>query len=64
MPDMLVKLYDLPPLEPAIACQRERGLTIRRGMPPETQATPAAQGHGRPRPPAAMLPRNPRSITE
>ena len=32
---MLVKLYDLPALEPAIAHQRERGITIRRGMPPE-----------------------------
>lgn len=32
---MLVKLYDLPPLEPAIAGQRERGIAIRRGMPPE-----------------------------
>lgn len=35
MPDMLVKLYDLPSLEPAIACQRERGIAIRRGMSPE-----------------------------
>ena len=35
MPDMLVKLYDLPPLEPAIAGQRERGIMIRRGIPPE-----------------------------
>ena len=35
MPDMLVKLYDLPPLEPALAHQRERGISIRRGMAPE-----------------------------
>ena len=35
MPDMLVKLYDLPALEPAIAYQRQQGITIRRGMPPE-----------------------------
>ena len=35
MPDMLVKLYDLPALEPAIADQRAQGITIRRGMPPE-----------------------------
>lgn len=35
MPDMLVKLYDLPPLEPAIKAQRDKGVTIRRGMPPE-----------------------------
>lgn len=31
---MLVKLYDLPPLEPAIAYQRQQGIAIRRGMPP------------------------------
>ena len=35
MPDMLVKLYELPPLEPVIAKQREQGITIRRCMPPE-----------------------------
>lgn len=35
MPDMLVKLYDLPVLDPVIAKQREQGITIRRGMPPE-----------------------------
>ena len=35
MPDMLVKLYDLPPLEPAISAQRDNGVNIRRGMPPE-----------------------------
>ena len=32
---MLVKLYDLPALAPAIAFQRERGIAIRRGMTPE-----------------------------
>ena len=35
MPDMLVKLYDLPPLEPELEIQRQRGITIRRGMSPE-----------------------------
>ncbi len=35
MPDMLVKLYDLPPLAPALARQRDRGIGIRRGMAPE-----------------------------
>lgn len=35
MPDMLVKLYELPPLEPEIAIQQDRGITIRRCMPPE-----------------------------
>ncbi|MCY4145406.1 MAG: GNAT family N-acetyltransferase [Chloroflexi bacterium] len=35
MPDMLVKLYDLPPLEPAVARQRERDIGIRRGLAPE-----------------------------
>ena len=35
MPDMLVKLYDIPELAPALALQREMGITIRRGMPPE-----------------------------
>lgn len=35
MPDLLVKLYDLPALEPVIARQRDMGVTIRRGMPPE-----------------------------
>jgi len=32
---MLVKLYDLPPLAPALAQQRNQGLSIRRGMAPE-----------------------------
>lgn len=35
MPDLLVKLYDLPALEPVIARQRALGITIRRGMAPE-----------------------------
>ena len=35
MPDMLVKLYDLPALEPVISRQRDIGVNIRRGMPPE-----------------------------
>lgn len=35
MPDMLVKLYELPPLEPVLTRQMEQGITIRRGMPPE-----------------------------
>ena len=35
MPDMLVKLYDLPPLEPVVKLQAENGVTIRRAMPPE-----------------------------
>ena len=35
MPDLLVKLYDLPELEPAIARQRTQGVTIRRGIAPE-----------------------------
>ena len=35
MPDMLVKLYDLPELEPILARQRAMGVTVRRGMAPE-----------------------------
>ena len=35
MPDMLVKLYDLPPLEPELEIMRQRGITIRRAMSPE-----------------------------
>ncbi len=35
MPDMLVKLYTLPLLEPALAQQEAQGITIRRGLPPE-----------------------------
>lgn len=35
MTDMLVKLYALPPLEPALAQQDSHGITIRRGLAPE-----------------------------
>lgn len=35
MPDMLVKLYELPPLEPYMIRQREAGITVRRGIAPE-----------------------------
>jgi ribosomal protein S18 acetylase RimI-like enzyme len=35
MPDMLVKLYDLPPLEPRLAKVRAAGVAIRRGLSPE-----------------------------
>jgi len=35
MPDMLVKLYELPPLEGLIAAQREQGVAVRRAIGPE-----------------------------
>lgn len=35
MTDMLVKLYDLPPLEPALERARAAGADIRRALPPE-----------------------------
>lgn len=35
MPDMLVKLYDLPDAEPALASLRSNGLIVRRAIPPE-----------------------------
>ena len=35
MPDMLVKLYTLPELAPAIAQQRAQGIDIRRALAPE-----------------------------
>ena len=35
MPDMLVKLYELPDLAPEIAAQRAAGIDIRRGIPAE-----------------------------
>lgn len=35
MPDMLVKLYALPPLEPALEEQRANRILIRRGLVPE-----------------------------
>lgn len=33
MPDMLVKLYTLPPLEPMIQSFRQRGIVVRRARP-------------------------------
>ncbi|NLL42623.1 MAG: GNAT family N-acetyltransferase [Firmicutes bacterium] len=35
MPDMLVKLYELPKLDPLLKVMEEQGITIRRGIPPE-----------------------------
>lgn len=35
MTDMLVKLYELPPLEPVIQEQNNQGVVIRRGIAPE-----------------------------
>lgn len=35
MPDMLVKLYELPDVEPILAAQQEKGVTIRRAKAPE-----------------------------
>ncbi len=35
MTDMLVKLYQLPPLTPVMQQQTEHGITIRRAIPPE-----------------------------
>lgn len=35
MADMLVKLWDLPPLEPALAQAASRGVAIRRALAPE-----------------------------
>lgn len=35
MPDLLVKLYQLPPLLPVIEAQAQQGITIRRALPPE-----------------------------
>lgn len=35
MPDMLVRLYTLPDLEPALARQRAQGIDIRRAIAPE-----------------------------
>jgi GNAT superfamily N-acetyltransferase len=32
MPDMLVKLYDLPPLEPCLEQMREQGVIVRHAM--------------------------------
>lgn len=35
MTDMLVKLYTLPPLEPALEAQRQQGISVRRAIAPE-----------------------------
>lgn len=35
MTDMLVKLYALPPLEPALQASREAGVVVRRALAPE-----------------------------
>lgn len=35
MPDMLVKLYELPPLAPEIEGQAVQGITLRRALAPE-----------------------------
>ncbi|MBW3636602.1 MAG: GNAT family N-acetyltransferase [Armatimonadetes bacterium] len=35
MPDMLVKLYELPSLEPVLTALRERNIEIRRAVAPE-----------------------------
>ena len=35
MNDLLVKLYELPPLAPVLASQQEQGILIRRGIAPE-----------------------------
>ena len=35
MPDMLVKLYELPDLHPFLERQRSQGITVRHGMPAE-----------------------------
>lgn len=40
MADMLVKLYELPPLEPALTEQRAKGVLIRRGIAPENTTWP------------------------
>jgi GNAT superfamily N-acetyltransferase len=33
--DLLVKLYDLPELDPVLTAQKDQGIEIRRGIPPE-----------------------------
>lgn len=35
MTDMLVKLYELPPLEPVLTDQKTKGITVRRALVPE-----------------------------
>jgi len=37
MADMLVKLYELPPLSPALAEQQAAGVAVRRAMPAERE---------------------------
>ena len=37
MTDMLVKLYNLPPLEPELAAMTAQGVTVRRALAPEKQ---------------------------
>jgi len=41
MPDMLVKLYELPDLEPALAQMREQGIVVRHAMPYEVERVTA-----------------------
>jgi GNAT superfamily N-acetyltransferase len=38
MPDLLVKLYTLPPLEPLLEAQRAAGIVVRRAIAPEKGA--------------------------
>lgn len=35
MPDMLVKLYELPPVEPLVQQLAAQGIVVRRALPPE-----------------------------
>lgn len=44
MPDMLVKLYELPLLEPALGRLREQGVEVRRALPPEKHIVAAWVG--------------------
>lgn len=41
MTDMLVKLYELPPLEPVLAAQAQKGIAIRRAIAPEKRLVAA-----------------------
>ena len=45
MIDMLVKLYQLPPLEPEIAAMMAAGITIRRAIAPEKHFVAPWVGH-------------------
>lgn len=38
MPDMLVKLYELEPVQPVLDQQKAQGIDIRRALPPEKHA--------------------------